>query len=316
MIVDPRRRPKVQGGALGTPAAPSAPSAPPAPGVSVGSSQAGASAYRSGGATATTQGAPSGGIGPGPGTTNITPSGPPASAGDKKPGAPDAGVNKPKTGAGANRPKKPGPGKKPSPPVAVEDPMYWNNIMALNAQYGMERANAFAEQTLADNAFKQESDRMETDRERARRNLAESLLGRGSAVYGGMHRRDNTEARIDHLANRGRLDDDFQANNTQRSQQRADIESRLAPMKGTDYIDELEAWREREDARAMDMAEQGEPVASKPKPQAQVKRLNKKIKVMRTRASKIDDDKKRKQLRKKIQRTRRKRDKIRAGIKS
>lgn len=209
-------------------------------------------------------------------------------------------------------PPPPGTGKnvpyKTQTPGAIYDSQYWNNVMALNSQYGMEIAGLQTQQQQNFNAYQSESQRMDTDRKRSRRDLAESLLGRGN-VYGGMHRRENTERDQDYQLNKNRLDADYTAKNQDILAQYADVQSRLAPETGTAWLDAAQEYEGRRQDQLAQQATEGAPDYGKSKKQ-RVKGMNKKINSMRAKAAKIEDEKKRKAYRKRIQSLRKKRDKL------
>jgi hypothetical protein len=125
-------------------------------------------------------------------------------------------INKPnsvnklaKPGMGSEvTPAKPKPAPKYQPPPDPRDSTYYANTAALTNMLGQNTASALLDQTLADNSFAENSERMTTDRERARRNLAESLLGTGG-IRSGSHRRDQTEGDQDYMVNRNRLGYDY-----------------------------------------------------------------------------------------------------------
>ncbi len=278
------------------PAAPSAPAAPPAPRVSTSAPTRFSQRSAGGGmAPSATVSAPSGGIGPSPTGQKPTPPRRPYQPPPKLPA--QNGPQKAVAPAG--------------PPGLITDSTYWANVQALNADYGSATAMAQADQTFADTAFDQEQRRMQTDFGRSKRNLAESLLGQGSAVYGGMHTRQRSEMAQDNFENQARLADDFNRANFDRSQARADIESALAPNVGTQWLQEAAALQERNTAQKIKQAETGAPVGGEVNLTRQIKQRNRRIQGFRQRLAGTSDKKKRKDLRARIQRIRRERDRLR-----
>lgn len=278
-------------------AATRAPSAPAAPQVrNVAGSMAGASSnYATGGAT--------------PPPSQITPNDKnPASAQDKPKNPKDVSAGwdtKPKEYQG---PPKILTSKRKAPaPVVPTDKEYWANIAALNSQFMTESARTIAEQTNADNDYQRETARLATDRERSRRNLAESLLGRGSSVYSGMHRRDQIEGDIDYVYNADRMGSDKLSADSARAAERADIRLRLTPNSGTEWTAASAAATARADARRADQAESGAPDYSINIKQ-RVKGENKRIKALRAKYEKVDDPERKKKIRKRIHNIRRRRD--------
>ena len=271
-----------------------APSAPSAPQVrNVAGSMAGASNYATGGPNPPSQ---------------VTP--------DRK--APNSANDRPKNprdvSAGWDtKPKYEGPPKiltskrKAPAPVVPTDKEYWANIAALNSQFMTESARTIAEQTNADNDYQRETERLSTDRERSRRNLAESLLGRGSSVYSGMHRRDQIEGDIDYIYNADRMSSDKLAADSARAAERADIRLRLTPNSGTEWTAASAAATARADARAAEQAESGAPDYSITIKQ-RVKGENKRIKALRAKYREVDDPERKKKIRKRIHEIRRRRD--------
>ena len=246
---------------------------------------------------------------------------------------------------GANKPIRPprvAPAAKPvkasyvapTTGFVTDDPMYWNNVMALGEEYKVRTAGAITDQTLADTAYFGERERMATDRGRSKRNLAESLAGRGSAIYSGRHFRDQTEAATDFVNNSARLDSDYATKNAFRAADRADIEAQLAPGTGSKYLIEQQAAQDRKDAAELLKAENGELPGDTPKKgngaaarkrlatrrerertqkgnlTQQIKADNKRINKLRTRAAEIEDEEQRKALRQRIHKVRRRRDKL------
>jgi len=212
-------------------------------------------------------------------------------------------VNVPKPDTGYKPPTESvtpnGPAPEVSPTASITDPLYWQSRMALGQDYGLSSANALVEQTLADNAYLDESRRQKTDFDRGRRNLAESLLGKGSAVYSGMHQRDRTEGLQDFIQNTGRLDDDYKIANYGREAERTDIDARLAPEVGSEYVRIMNEWHEREAARDIDEAESAAPDYRLGR-KARVRSLQKQIKTMRERVNEMEAGPRRKKLRGRI----------------
>lgn len=205
--------------------------------------------------------------------------------------------------------------KKPTPPKAPpaepapdpRDSAYWNNVAALNARYGLERGNVLVAQQMADTGYRQEGERMTTNRERSRRNLAESLLGAGS-IYSGMHRRQQTEGDTDYLLDRSRLDEDYRTASAQRRIESADIESRLRPGAGTDWMGALIDAQNRFNEGKQREAEEGAPISRLPNLDEQIGAANKRIKTLRAKAKATNNPKREKALRGKIQNARKRRD--------
>ena len=274
---------------IGAPAAPSAPSAP-----AVRNSQGLSSSAASSAGNVSTD------LSAAPGANNVV-----GNPNNQASGGDTSGTGTP----GVPPKQNPAPNSVPSPLGAINDPQYWNNVMALNSQYGTEMASSLANQQLADNDYRTEGKRMKTDRERGRRNLAESMLGRGN-IYGGMHRRDQVEGDQDYLNNASRLGSDYNIQNEARLAERNDIGSRLKPGTGTDWVNEGVAYQERESARLIDQAQYGEGDYTRSKGM-KVKDMTGKLKKMRGKAEKIEDTDKRKKYRQKIHKLRRKRDNLR-----
>lgn len=248
---------------------------------------------------------------------------PPAPAAPPAPPAPTvqspATVNGSMSSAAATSLSGPAPiaapavAKKPtaSPPPKVGpigDAAYWNNVMALTSNFDTGMKMNLMDQTMADTNYSTEATRMGTDRSRSRRNLAESLMGSGG-MNSGSHRRQQTENQTDFLNNRSRLDQDYEASNFGLAAERADISSRLAPNVGTEWIGEAQAWQDRKTALEREKGDTGDPVSAQSIGE-KIKGRNKRIKTMRAKAAKIEDVKKRKEFRKKIQNVRRERDKL------
>jgi hypothetical protein len=156
--------------------------------------------------------------------------------------------------------------------------------------------------------FDQEKRRIDTDFKQNRRNTAEGLLGRGSAVYSGRHFRDQTEASARNAANVQHLDDSYTANIQDRSNQLTNLAAQLGE-DGTAISQERAENASRYQANLQASNESGEPDYSL-SPAQRVNNLNKRIKAMRTRAEKIKDPKKRSAYRKKIQKVRKERDRV------
>ena len=167
-----------------------------------------------------------------------------------------------------------GPDQRPDP----RDPTYWNNVAALQAQYATEYGSNLLAQGQATADYTTEAQRMETDRSRARRNLAESMLGSGG-IYSGSHRRVQTEGDQDLLLNRGRLDADYTRANQQRELERADIDRRLKEGTGTDWISELLGASGRAAETALTTAESGEGIYDDTK--ARLKGANKQVSTLK-----------------------------------
>lgn len=211
------------------------------------------------------------------------------------------------------------PDKRPTTDPTIDDPMYWNNVAALNAEYTSLSTQALAEQNRADLAYEGEAARMSTDRENSRLSLAESLMGRGG-IYSGMHRRQQTLEDAAYIANAGRLSQDKTQADAARLVERTEIADRLAPDTGTDWIREKQASADRKVAAQLERGETGKPDSSqsaKDKTKAvkgQIKAKNARIKRLRARAAKTEDPKKRKQIRKKIHKVRKSRDKLKGKL--
>lgn len=278
--------------------APSAPSAPPVRNFQ-GSMAAGASA--------TSYGAPAN---TGSGLNTNTPTGGAAGKKGVDPGPKGIGGRgrldgpKPKP----NQPSQPKPGGVRSVGFVTDDPVYWNNVAALTAQYGTEMQGLKTEQTLANNSYISESNRMATDRSRARRDLAESLLGNGN-IYGGAHRRQQVESDMDYVLNRGRLDSDKLMNDQDRLARMADVQSRLGPDVGSEWIREQQAATARAAEQDQQDVATGAPDYSLNRKQ-RIHGLNTRITNIRKRLKDTEDPDKKKKLRSRLQKARRKRDKL------
>lgn len=189
-------------------------------------------------------------------------------------------VTPPKAPLVPNAPAAPGGGGAPGPDQRPDprDSTYWNNVAALQAQYATEYGSNLLAQGQATADYNTEAQRMETDRSRARRNLAESMLGSGG-IYSGSHRRTQTEGDQDLLLNRGRLDADYTRANQQRELERADIDRRLKEGTGTDWISELLGATGRAAETALTTAESGEGIYDDTK--ARLKGANKQVSTLK-----------------------------------
>lgn len=212
-----------------------------------------------------------------------------------------------------NKPDKPDTPKPPKqPPAPVYDRTYYANIMAIQQQLDTGMAGLRQEQVNSDVEYAREKRRVDEDFKLNRRDTAEGLLGRGSAIYSGRHFRDQTEATARNVANLAHLDESYGADNKARSAEMANL-YRTYGLRGTARaFEEAEQIARNQEAR-QESAESGAPDYTLSRKQ-KVKNLNRRIKTMRQRADEIKDEERRKKYRKKIQRVRRQRDKLRAGI--
>lgn len=219
------------------------------------------------------------------------------------------------------------------PAIDPRDSTYWNNVAALDAQLDLGEMEKVAADTAANIRFRQESERMQTNRERSRRNLAESLVGLGS-IYSGQHRRTQLEGDHDYLLDRDRLDTDYRAEQAARDRELHDLRGRVGEG-GTERERFMLEAEDRETKRLQEQAEKGAPVG-KPKktkkrkpeepvtappgvsggakpPSARERRIttmNTTIKRLRRRIRNTDNPKVERRLRNRVHKVRRRRDRL------
>lgn len=210
-----------------------------------------------------------------------------------------------KPGLGSAPPKTtPAPtAPKFAPKVDPRDSTYYQNTAALSQMYGQQMGNALLEQQLADNDYNTEARRMETDRARARRDLAESLLGSGG-IRSGSHRRRRTEDDQDFMENFNRLIYDKGNADAQRAIDRRDIDYRLRQGSGQEYQREYREARDRYAAGQMKQAEEGEGIYKSPGIKQQLKSTNKQIARLREKLEASDSERQREMIQKKLKRLR------------
>jgi len=190
----------------------------------------------------------------------------------------------------------------------VYDKKYWDNVMALNAQYGnaIEGINIQGQQNW--NHYRRSTEQTDRDRRRSRRDLAESLLGRGN-VYGGAHRRENVERDEDYVTNRGALDEAYTTRTQELINRRAEIEAELSPLGGSAWMEAEQDLDDRIQAGLLETANTAAPDPIKGRNE-KIKGLNKRIRTLRARVEEVEDPERRKKIRAKIQAARKKRDKL------
>ena len=172
-------------------------------------------------------------------------------------GALDGGYDKrtPNPDAGA---KGPTPGEL-TPQNDPRDSIYYANTAALSAQYALERGQNILTRNQAARDYERSRSEILTDRSRAKRELAESMLGTGGA-YSGFHRRQQTEGDQDHLDYLDRFDTDYNRGLQQSYLEMNDIDSRLAYGTGSEYLKEMEAARTRQSEAGQDSAAEDDPL--------------------------------------------------------
>jgi hypothetical protein len=208
----------------------------------------------------------------------------------------------------------PGPsGKQPTAPATQKpdprDATYWANVAALGNQYNTEYGAALLNKERQTRDYTTEAARIESDRARARRNLAESLLGSG-AIRSGSHRRTQTEGDIDHMRNRGRLDEDYAESQKYAELELADIASRLAPGTGSEYQNALLDWQERANAAQQEAAATGAPIYKSPGTNQRIKGINKRIDNLQGRLKKADSPKQKEKIQEQLKSARQERTKL------
>lgn len=262
------------------------------------------------------------------GAKNITPnSSAPASANTPtKPGGDNPVSTVPKQGK-ENKPK-------PNAPAAVadprSDPIYRQNVAALQQQWINELGTANIEQSQANADYALEADRMLTDRNRARRDLAESMLGTGG-IYSGSYGRNQREDDTDYLLNSNRLRTDKFRADQGRILDRADINARLKPLVGSEWATALREANDRQAKAADDSAANDDPVRDpgdnkgldnekqsgegKPSDEgkplgARIRTRNRQIRVLRRKIDNTSNPHREKVLRDRLQKARKQRNKL------
>ena len=165
---------------------------------------------------------------------------------------------------------------------------------------GQNIAGALLDQKLADNAFAENSERMATDRSRARRNLAESLLGTGG-IRSGAHRREQTERDQDYLIDRNRLGYDYGNDRANRDIEIAGYKTSFQDQKKAEFL----SASDRKAAQLKEQAATGTGNSSRT-PRDKMRDHTKQISVLR---KKLPDANKKQaaRIRKQIKQIRRKR---------
>jgi hypothetical protein len=258
--------------------APAAPSAPPVSGPSTPN----ANQYTKPTTTANTGTA---------GTSNVpktnTPKGNSGGIGPSPQGKP----NQPKPTPGKSTPPKSAPTYQPY--IDPRDSTYYSNTAALSNMLGQNIAGALLDQQLANNAFAENSERMSTDRARARRNLAESLLGTGG-IRSGAHRREQTERDQDYMIDRNRLGYDYGNDKANRDIEIAGYKTSFKDQKQAEYL----SASDRKAAQLKEEAATGTGNRS-PSPRDQIRGYTKQIENLRKKlpdANKKQSDRIRKRI--------------------
>jgi hypothetical protein len=201
-----------------------------------------------------------------------------------------------------NRPgNKPPASPKYQPPPDPRDSTYYANTAALTNMLGQNTGNAILEQTLADNSFAENNERMTTDRERARRNLAESLLGTGG-IRSGSHRREQTERDQDYMTDRNRLLYDYGNDKAGRNLEIAGYR--------TDFNDQMKGEyltaQDRYAANLLKQAQEGTGNSART-PQQRFKGETRRLTILRDRLPKAKNDKQAARIKDQIKATRKRR---------
>lgn len=184
------------------------------------------------------------------------------------------------------------------PPQDPRDDTYYQNVAALDNMYGNQVAGALVDQQLDDNAYATNKARYTTDRERARRDLAESLLGTGG-IRSGSHRREQTERDQDFMENIDRLNYDYGNAKAQRNIEIAGFGNERTAGYNIEY---QEANQRAVDA-LLKQAEndQGNFALSIPR---QVRQSNQKLKRLQAKRKEAKSDKQKAKIDEKIKQTR------------
>lgn len=213
------------------------------------------------------------------------------------------GNNKPATGPTTSKPPP------PAPVVDPRDPTYWANVAAIQQQYGQQTSSNMISSAYGTERYNAESERMGTDSARAKRNLAESLLGTGG-IRSGSHRRDRTEMDQDYASNRSRLDRDFRENQAQGAIEQQGINDTLGEG-GTAYTQEMLGAVDRGVANELSNAESGDPIYKTPGIGHKLQGVNKAIAKNKKALEGIKSPKKREKIAKNIRELKARRDKLR-----
>jgi hypothetical protein len=206
-----------------------------------------------------------------------------------------------------NKPTQQSPGSAPpaapkyQPPPDPRDSTYYANTAALTNMLGQNTGNALLEQTLADNSFAENDQRMVTDRERARRNLAESLLGTGG-IRSGSHRRDQTERDQDSMTDRNRLLYDYGNDKSRRNLEIAGYYTDFNETMLTEYL----SAQDRDAAKALDQAATGTGNSART-PQQRFKGETRRLTILRDRLPKAKNDKQAARIKEQIKASRKRR---------
>jgi hypothetical protein len=225
--------------------------------------------------------------------------------------SPRGGVNQNRTGASTfdnNKPTQQRPGNstppaapKYQPPPDPRDSTYYANTAALTNMLGQNTASALLDQTLADNSFATNDARMVTDRERARRNLAESLLGTGG-IRSGSHRRAQTEGDQDALTNRNQLLYDYGNDKSRRNLEIAGYKTEFDNTMQGEYL----SAHDRYAANLQKQAQEGTGNSART-PQQRFKGETRRLTILRDRLPKAKNDKQAARIKEQIKASRKRR---------
>lgn len=165
------------------------------------------------------------------------------------------------------------------------DAEYWSNVAIINNEFSREMGSALIAQEQADMEFDRAKTDLRSDREMARRSLAESMLGQGN-MYSGSHRKQQTLGDIDYIQQFGRLNDDFALANRQRQFDRDDLERRLGPV-GSEIMELQRQATERKAKAALDENANNDPELKSPGVKERLRSRNKQLKAQGKRIERL-----------------------------
>jgi len=240
--------------------------------------------------------------------------------------------------AAKNKPPAAPPPSKPPQPTVLPDPYasgvkpdprdenYYANKLAINSMFDAEIAALDASGQRAETGFNQDGMVLAEYNRQRKRNIGESRLGTGSA-YGGNARREQSENDLDYQINEGRRFRDKADADAQRELERgrrnADRNSQLRRLEtetGDSLADDManESANSAGDAQPEADTKPNKPASGKNNQEqrlrGRIKNMNERIEKLRKQLANTKDPKKREQLQKQIQRTRKRRSRVKGKL--